>query len=253
MRTWKQGWALLVMSIGVSAMAQGVSDRPQMPERAAIDEAMKKAGQALQDAEKAQQIKEEARKKAGAAGRGAMPSRQLLPNVDALAGSTGVDPAKLAEKFEGTGRQGTTDERMYRLVVFASLSMPRGSLERLGRDVKKAGGVMVLRGLKYGLEPGTWSKSMAELKPIAESGVEFQINPALFDTYQVRSVPLILVSAVGIADKGCPEGQCASGPVARIHGDVSLDYALETLIDRRDGVGRVARELSARLNAGPGN
>lgn len=139
---------------------------------------------------------------------------------------------------------------MYKLVVFASLSMPEGSLLKLGRDVKKAGGVIVLRGMKYGIAGEDWARSVEAMKPLVQTGAEIQINPALFQLFEVRSVPTMIVSPTGVADKGCTEGRCAAGQFATVVGDVSLDYAMDKLVDRKTRLGdwraRFKRSLKVR-------
>jgi hypothetical protein len=57
----------------------------------------------------------------------------------------------------------------------------------------------------------------------------------------------MVLSPEGIADKGCSEGKCPASKLAIISGDVTLDYALDTLIDRTDNIGRLARQMSDKL------
>lgn len=170
--------------------------------------------------------------------------RVTMPDLPAYAGK-GPDPLLLANQYKEALGQASKDSA-YNLVVFASLSIPEEALKRIGRDVKAAGGVVVLRGLKYGLQPGGWKKSMEALKPIAETGVELQINPNLFQQFGVRAVPMVVVSAEGVGDKGCSNGECAAN-VGSVVGDVTLGYALELLSDRNDAVGQIAREKASRL------
>jgi len=176
-----------------------------------------------------------------------MPSTNVMPDVSTLMGTRGVDPARLAQQFGREKVEAFGEDRVYRLMVFVSLAMPVESLKRLGRDVKKVGGVMVLRGFRYGIDPGNWERSIEAMKPVAETGVELQINPALFEQFQVKIVPTMVLSPEGIADKGCSEGRCPASRLAIISGDVTLDYALNTLIDRRDNIGRLARQMSDTL------
>jgi len=176
-----------------------------------------------------------------------MPSTNVMPDVSSLMGKRGVDPARLAQQFGQEKIEAFGEDRVYRLMVFVSLAMPVESLKRLGRDVRQVGGVLVLRGFRFGIEPGNWERSIEAMKPVAETGVELQINPALFEQFQVKIVPTMVLSPEGIADKGCSEGKCPASKLAIISGDVTLDYALDTLIDRTDNIGRLARQMSDKL------
>lgn len=167
-----------------------------------------------------------------------------MPEVPAYGGRS-PDPQVLANQYKEALAQASA-EQTYNLVVFASLSIPEEALRRIGRDVKKAGGVVVIRGLKYGLQPGGWKRSLEALKPLAETGVNLQINPNLFQQFGIRQVPTIVVSGEGVGDKGCSNGECAA-TVGTVVGDVTLEYALDLLADRKDVVGRIARQKAGLL------
>ena len=106
---------------------------------------------------------------------------------------------------------------------------------------------MVLRGFRFGIDPGNWERSIEAMKPVAKTGVELQINPALLEQFQVKIVPTMVLSPEGIADKGCSEGRCPASRFAIISGDVTLYFAINTLMDRRDNMGRLARQMSDTL------
>lgn len=227
-------------------------DKPVMPSTADIKAAMEKAkGQVA--AGKAEGLDRAAARAAASpvgAGKGpaGMPSTERMPDVSQLMKGGGVDPAKLAETYGAPSQSPFLGEdRVYKLVVFASLSMPEGSLTKLGRDVKKAGGVIVLRGMRYGISGNDWTRSVEAMKPLVATGADIELNPGLFQHFGIKSVPTIVVSPAGIADKGCTEGKCAAGAFATVMGDVSLDYALDTLTDRKDAVGKLARQLYEKV------
>lgn len=182
------------------------------------------------------------------AGQPAAPGQ--LPDVLRLPAPAGAaDPAALAQRFkqDGSAVTGLPEERTHRLVAFVSMGMPMESLKRLARDIKKTGGVMVLRGVRHGVDAAGWMKSMADLRPLAALGADVEINPGLFQQFQVSSVPTVLVIPDGLADKGCTASQCTPGTYAMVRGDVTLEYALNRLGDRRDKVGAFSRELLERL------
>lgn len=226
-------------------------DKPLMPNQADVQAAMDRAREAMKGASKEQMDRAAAKSAAspigGGRGPGGQPAAHSMPDVSTFMKGGGVDPAKLAEQYGAPTAPSMGDERIYKLVVFASLSMPEGSLLRLGRDVKKAGGVIVLRGMKYGIAGADWARSVEAMKPLVQTGAEIQINPALFQLFEIRSVPTVILSPSGVADKGCTEGKCAAGQFATVVGDVTLDYAMERLIDRKDAVGKLARQISEKL------
>lgn len=155
----------------------------------------------------------------------------------------GVDPAAIAEQYKNLGKQ-ATDADAPELIVFVSLSMPEASLKRIGEQARRAGAVVAFRGPKFGLKKGTWNASMEALKPVVDTGADVQIHPELFTRYNVSVVPTVVVAASPQA--GCQEDACAAASAAVV-GDVSLDYALDQLSERKDLVGKTARMRLDRL------
>ena len=157
-----------------------------------------------------------------------------------------VDPLELAKQYRQISGTAAEDER-FNVLVFVSLTMPEEALKRIGQDAKKIGAVVLMRGMKYGLKPGSWADSLEAIKPLAGTGANVQINPELFKQFGIRSVPTIAVSATPVGDKGCGESACTAG-IATVVGDVTLEYALGIVGDRRDGVGKVARQMLDKLD-----
>lgn len=205
--------------------------QPAMPSDDVMNKAMqaakKRAGSVLDDA--ASQ---------------AMPGNVTMPRmVPEFANKGTLDPAALAESYKKLGKP--DDAEAPELMVFVSLSMPEESLRRIGMQAKKLGAVVVLRGMKFGLR--NWNDSVNALKPISNTGADIQIHPELFTRYNVTAVPTLVVSSS--PKSGCQDEACAS-QAASVTGDVSLDYALERLTDRKDTVGAIARERVKRLKNG---
>lgn len=68
------------------------------------------------------------------------------------------------------------------IVVFVSFSMPAHSLKTYFQDVTKAGGRLIMRGLK--------NKSFMETKKASENlQISFDIDPTLFEEFDVTVVP----------------------------------------------------------------
>lgn len=174
-----------------------------------------------------------------------MPKSDLqgMPTFNSGRAADPMDLARQYREMQGGGREDET----FNVIIFVSLTMPEETLKRIGTEAKKVGGVVVLRGMKYGLKEGTWEKSLEALKPLAGTGANVQINPELFQQFGIRNVPTIIVSAKPVGDKGCGDGSCAAG-IGMVVGDVSLEYALEQLVDRKDGVGVIARKKVELLN-----
>lgn len=210
--------------------------------RKAIEEAQKKAqGSGRQNMEFAAR-RADVQTDPAAVARG-MPKGELV--AVPILNSTKVDPLELAKQYKQLSGAASEDDR-YNVLVFVSLTMPAEALKRIGEDARKIGAVVVMRGMKYGLKPGTWADSVEALKPLAGTGANVQINPELFKQFGVRAVPTFAVSATPVGDKGCGEGACATA-IATVVGDVSLEHALDIIGDRRDAVGRLARDMAAKL------
>jgi len=225
--------------ISIAGAPYVFAQSPSMPSEDALNKAM----QATQ--RRAAGVMEELGKTGNSVLPPAVAGQRGMPSLD---GAEGFDPAALAEKYrtmkEGMSKSAKDSDE---LVVFVSLSMPPAALNRIGEQAKKAGAIVVFRGLKYGLRKGAWADSMNALKPIADTGADVQINPELFERFNVQAVPTLVVSTS--APQGCQGNQCEGGSVALV-GDVSIDYALQTLAPRKDAIGRIARERGARIRGG---
>lgn len=134
-------------------------------------------------------------------------------------------------------------------IVFASLSMPEESLTRLIADTTRAGGVVVFRGF-----PGGSTKAFAEgLKRVVTSeGQEahLAIDPRLFRAFKVSAAPTFV--AAGREYELCDGLDCTSATPDhdRITGNVTVEYALETIAGGRGPGAGVARIALAQLTKG---
>ncbi|KJW03853.1 type-F conjugative transfer system pilin assembly protein TrbC [Rickettsia argasii] len=95
------------------------------------------------------------------------------------------------------------------IYIFISFSMPDSALKSYYVAAERAGAKLVMRGLK--------NNSFLDTKAQAdEIGISFDINPNLFEKYQITSVPAIIVNS---EDKG----------VKKLTGHISLHDALEIM------------------------
>lgn len=178
----------------------------------------------------------------------------------------GVDP--------GTGEQaapGSQDNPGYgeaRVLVFASLGMPRESLRQIFRDADRFGATVVLRGfpgnsvvktgevLREVMPSGEANGGVAvdgaagAANPEASRAGGLAIDPTLFRRFKVEAVPVYVVLAEPLAT--CESQGCADDPLPRhdrISGNISLSAALET-IARAKGDAAGMAEVALRNGSG---
>lgn len=203
--------------------AQATSPVPSLPDIRGngMDEATRgRSGQALDAA-------------AAKARNGAV---RALPNIRVP--SSGVDIGQIAARYGQS--KGTVDER---LIVFATLAMPKEALLRLARQAAQARAVLVFRGVDGGLAGGNWSRAVEAFEPLAKTGASIQIHPDLFKSYHVSVAPTFILSS-GSSKDSCVSDRTVCGNTLRSEGDVTLDYVLERWAA---GSGELADEARARL------
>lgn len=162
-----------------------------------------------------------------------------IPNLPVPTG--GIDVDQIASRYRDLGkRDKQSDEN---LLIFVSTSMPMATLVKLGNQAKRAGAVLVLRGVPGGLSlPGAWTRAMAQLKPVASTGARMQINPDLFRLYMVNVVPTFVLTRLDTSQCASDSDGCQAQ--LRAVGDVSLDYVLDKWTD---GKGELADQARLRL------
>ena len=119
------------------------------------------------------------------------------------------------------------------LRIFITLDMPRASLQLLTDQAARAGAVLVLRGLK--------SQSMRQTVAVVQElignrTVAWVIDPEAFTRFAVRQAPTFVLTlndaasdAANDTQRGCNAGCATPASFVSVAGDVSLDYALETI------------------------
>lgn len=140
------------------------------------------------------------------------------------------DVGQIAERFQGyMNQQARGDAAPGGLSVFVSLTMPRTSLQRLISEAEATGATLVLRGM---VERSISKTAIAVQKLIGKRQVAWTIDPDAFRRFDVQAVPVFVLTRAGAQPMGCGDDQClpADG-YARLAGDVSIEYALDT-IDR---------------------
>lgn len=114
----------------------------------------------------------------------------------------------------------STTKNKHRLIVFASFSIPKASLKMLLKQTAIAGGTVLMRGLVLS-EGDNPKPSFAQTKfKTAALDVKkhegFAIDPTIFRKYQVDQVPAFVIE---------------DADLDVVYGDVSLDYALQYMLD----------------------
>ena len=98
--------------------------------------------------------------------------------------------------------QNSDNDSIPDLLVFASFSIPEHSLKQLSEQVKKAKGVLVIRGLYKGSLKETINKIYA----LNKQGVPAIIHPKFFKEFSVTKVPTFVLrdrSNLCIEEKSC--------------------------------------------------
>jgi type-F conjugative transfer system pilin assembly protein TrbC len=133
------------------------------------------------------------------------------------------------------------------LLVFASFSMPEPRLKILVKDVVKAAGVVLFRGLLMDAAGKPSFKLTADkLKSLQlKKGEGIQIAPNLFEQYGISRIPAFLVFGKGACLKCSNEKPKFHQAV---YGDVSLRYAIKDIEDREPQLSGVIEPMLRRLD-----
>lgn len=133
------------------------------------------------------------------------------------------------------------------LRIFITLDMPRASLQLLTDQATRAGAVLVLRGLKA----QSMRQTVAVVQElIGKHRVAWVIDPEAFTRFAVRQAPtfvLTLSDDANDAQRGCNAGCATPAGFVSVAGDVSLDYALETILRRQPQAAPRAEPMLKRL------
>lgn len=129
---------------------------------------------------------------------------------------------KCVKSFSGFGEKPS-------LYVFTSFSVPEPVWLQLSHEVRHLGGVFVLKGLPKNSFKGLSKRCLRLKKRGLEAAV--QINPDLFEKYQIDKVPAFVVSEENSFDK--------------IAGSVSLEFALQKMSEKGNTI--LAKKLNEKL------
>ncbi|WP_120717206.1 type-F conjugative transfer system pilin assembly protein TrbC [Tsuneonella amylolytica] len=133
-----------------------------------------------------------------------------------------------------------------RFIAFVSLSMPPESLKALVRDMRRAGGVTVLRGFPQGDSEG-FKKRLAAIWSDGSEAGSLGIDPRLFRAFDIKAAPSFVMLSTDFSP--CDGFDCTSAvpPHDRIAGNVSVAHVLETFAGGGGPGAALARLHLARL------
>lgn len=162
------------------------------------------------------------------------PQVKAFPRAEA-APDTNIDIEAIADRYRHVAKSRLSASAM----VFASFSMPAGSLRRLLVDAGRAGIPVLLRGF-----PGGSIRSTAiAVQQLDVSASHVQVNPNAFFKYQVLVVPALVLVRAGSADQLSKDGCALPDNYVKVTGDVTLDRALEVAGSRAAEFAPLAEQL----------
>ena len=176
---------------------------------------------------------------------------QAVPKI--TPGRPALDLEEIARRhiqLRGSSSESTRESPTLR--IFVSFAMPEVSLRLLVIQAERSGATLVLRGLKANSMKQTLDAVQAL---IGERKVAWQIDPEAFARYSVQRAPTFVLTK-GAEGRESPSEGCGATCVTAalffsVAGDVSLDYALDTLVRRHPDALRYARPFVERLRGMP--
>lgn len=156
------------------------------------------------------------------------PSVPSKTSAKSSAPDHGFEPERMARQFASARKTQTPSA-----LIFVSLSMPAGSIEKLGTDAKRIGATLVLRGLVG----NSLKQTTHALQRYAQTGAEIVIHPEAFKKYKVKVVPSFVFDADSASANPLCSGSTAQqcGADTLIEGDVSLKFALQRMQPKLQG------------------
>lgn len=138
------------------------------------------------------------------------------------------------------------------LYVFVSTSMPDITLKRLLVQASRINGSLILRGLVDGDMGKTKEKVMQLLEADAMGNTKIDgglsIDPTLFERFDIAQVPSFVVT--NTPAERCSKTGCPSTDYARLSGDTTIEYALETIAREAPVMRDSAQTILKRLKEG---
>lgn len=145
----------------------------------------------------------------------------------------------------GTAAKGNLGEAP-RFIAFASLSMPPAALRDMIGRVNAAGGVVALRGFPSG-SAKVLTEALSKVALDQDQLGSVGIDPRLFRAFNVTAVPTYVVASTDFDLCDGFDCQTQIPPHDRLSGNVTADFALETIARGGGPAARIATQYLARL------
>jgi conjugal transfer pilus assembly protein TrbC len=215
--------AVALLCPSLPTFAQGVTSAPSAGKSVPVFPAEK----ALEDAIRAQAARSEAVLQKSRN----LPPSQIAPTVD-LSKLKNADLSRIAEQYQAVKEAGEVAQREEGLLIFISLSMPAESLSRLVDQAIRFNAPLIIRGTEKDSLAATVAKVTTILK---QREAEIQIDPRLFTRFKIDSVPAFVAIEPNANKYGV------------VYGDVTTDYALQTMERSMPSVANYAKQRLASV------
>lgn len=133
-----------------------------------------------------------------------------------------------------------------RFIAFASLSMPSAALRDMIGRVNAAGGVVALRGFPAG-SAKVLTEALGKVALDHNQLGSVGIDPRLFRAFNVTAVPTYVVASTDFDLCDGFDCQTQIPPHDRLSGNVTADFALETIARGGGPAARIASQHLVRL------
>ncbi|MES9859959.1 MAG: type-F conjugative transfer system pilin assembly protein TrbC [Candidatus Thiodiazotropha sp. LLP2] len=162
------------------------------------------------------------------------------------------DITKLLDQAQGQPLDPMGQKSGPQLYVFVSFSMPEITLKRLLTQTSQIEASLILRGL-IDDDMGKTKTRIAQLLEADENGHTriqggFAIDPTLFERFDIQQVPSFVLTDTPAPR--CTDAGCEEVSFARLSGDTTLQYALQTMQREAPAMKSSATELLSRIRGG---
>ena len=170
------------------------------------------------------------------------------PSVDLLQRAR-QDITKLLDQAQGKPLDPMGQKSGPQLYVFVSFSMPEITLKRLLTQASQIEASLILRGLIDDDIVQTKTR-IAQLMEADDNGHTrikggFAIDPTLFERFDIQQVPTFVLTDTPAPR--CTDAGCEEVSFARLSGDTTMVYALETIAREAPAMSASATELLSRI------
>ena len=162
------------------------------------------------------------------------------------------DVTKLLDQAQGKPLDPMGQKSGPQLYVFVSFSMPEVTLKRLLTQASRIDASLILRGL-IDDDMGKTKTRIAQLLEADENGLTrikggFAIDPTLFERFDIQQAPTFVLT--DSPAPRCTDAGCDDVSYARLSGDTTLEYALQTMQREAPAMKASATELLSRIRGG---